>query len=154
MRERMFVNRRDDWRPRLLDAMAEQERMAFAYAKADCIFRLGPTCAAMLRDGALHDRIAVLMDLFRGRYTTLAGAYRVLKREGFADPIDLLTSPVGCGFRESEHPSRAFDGDIGAMMQDGHWGFGHIVGANFYPAGLTGMAVLPRSRADRVFEVD
>lgn len=151
MTDRMFVNRRPDWRPRLLEVMAQQERLAFEFGAADCLFRLGPTCAAML-DGPAHDRIVALMDLFRGRYATLTGAYRVLRHEGFACPIALLTE--GCGFAQAGHHSMAFDGDIGAMQQDGHWGFGHIVGANFFPVGLAGMAILPRSRATRVFEVD
>lgn len=151
MTERMFVNRRWDWRPRLLGVMADQERLAFDFGTADCLFRLGPTCATML-EGPAEARITDLMARFRGRYATLRGAYRVLKHEGFADPIALLTE--GCGFAEAAHHSMAFDGDIGAMQQDGHWGFGHIVGASFFPVGLKGMAILPRSRAQRVFEVN
>lgn len=134
----------DGRRSRLLAAMEKLERVPVVYGKSDCLMRLAETVMAMT--GVDHGA------RFRGRYRTETGGYRVLKRAGFDGPIDYLTSPQGCGFREI-HPAEAGDGDIGAMQRDGRWAFGVIVVDKFYPATGAGMAILPRRRVERAFEV-
>lgn len=139
------MRRKDGWRTRLLAKMAEQERQPGIYGESDCLLRLS-------------DTVEVMLDIdfgapFRGQYTTLEGGYRALKKAGFKGPIEFLTSPDGCGFTEIHH-SEAMDGDIGAVLRDGHWAFGHIVDAYFFPALPTGTAILPRSRAEKAFRVD
>jgi hypothetical protein len=141
---RVSSSRTDGRRTRLLAAMAAQERVPLRFGRSDCLMRLADTVEAMT--GVDHGA------RFRGRYSTLRGAYRVLKQAGFDGPIAFLTSPEGAGLKEI-HPSAAMDGDIGAIMQDGHWAFGHIVGGDFFPAGTEGTAILPRSRVERAFEV-
>lgn len=138
------TSRADGRRTRLLAAMANQERVPLKFGRSDCLMRLSDTVMAMtgVDYGAR----------FRGRYKTLRGGYRVLAHEGFDGPIDFLTSPNGAGLREI-HPSKAHDGDIGAVMDGGHWAFGHIVGADFFPCGARGTAILRRSRVERAFEV-
>jgi hypothetical protein len=138
------LSRIDGRRTRLLAALERLERVPVVFGRSDCLMRLADTVQAMT--GVDHGA------RFRGRYTTEAGGYRVLKRAGFDGPIGYLTAPDGCGFAEI-HPSRAQDGDIGAILRDRRWAFGVIVGDRFYPAGVGGLAILPRGRVERAFSV-
>lgn len=60
---------------------------------------------------------------YRGRYRTLAGGYRLLKKRGFANHADLAASIF-----EEVHPSHALVGDLAAVDGDGGVALGVVQG--------------------------
>lgn len=136
------------WKSRLITAMDIMEREPHVYGQSDCLMRVG-YCAAAMFDDPLRSEILGVLETYRGRYSSLSGAYRVLKKDGLT-PISLVTR-----FFAENNPIDATDGDIGAVKQDGrNWGFGIISGAHFYVATEAGTGILPRSTMQKAFRVE
>lgn len=136
------------WQSRLSAAMDLMEREPHVYGQSDCMMRVG-FCAAAIFDDPLRSEILAVLDTYRGRYSSLTGAYRVLAKDGLT-PISLVTK-----FFPEIKPIDATDGDIGALRQDGrNWGFGIVSGAHFFVATEAGTGILPRSAMKKAFKVD
>lgn len=135
-----------NYRAALAAVLDAQERRPHVYGRDDCLMRCGEAVAAILDDPA---GVVAAMEKYRGRYKTLAGAYRALSADGFESPLEFVAS-----FFPEIHISRAVDGDVGAYDEGGHWAFGVICGAHFYVSAADGTGILPRSRAERCFKVE
>lgn len=86
---------------------------------------------------------------YRGRYTTLAGGIRILRRDGYADHIDLAAAHL----REIE-PARAKAGDIAVVPGDENLqALGVVQGEVVYVLTPTGVGLVSRMEIQRAFEV-
>lgn len=140
------MSKRDGYKPALIAVIDGQARREFAWGTDDCLMRAAEAVAVVLDDPA---KVTDVVAKYRGRYKTLAGSYRILKRDGFDGPLDLVASL----FTEIHH-SEAVDGDIGAKFEDGHWGFGVICDAFFHVTTQNGAGILPRSHSQKTFRVE
>lgn len=138
----MTVHRCLDWRVRLSRYVHEVARRPFAWGEHDCaLFAAGAVAAMTGHDfGAGH----------RGKYKTLAGGLRRLKKAGYADHAGMVASL----FAEI-HPSHAHVGDIAAIEEDGHIALGIVQGPRIYvlrpgEAGIGTVDLLDAKRAFRV----
>lgn len=138
--------KKDNYKKELAAVIDAQARRSHVWGQDDCLFRAGEAVCVTVSDPA---PIASLLEKYRGRYSTLAGAYRVLKKDEYDGPLSLVASL----FTEIHH-SQAVDGDIGAKFEDGHWGFGVINGAFFYVSTPSGTGILPRSHSQKTFRVE
>lgn len=143
-----MTRRVGQWKSRMIAAMDLMEREPHVYGQSDCMMRVG-YCAAAMFDDPLRGEILAVLDTYRGRYSSLRGAHRVLAKDGLT-PLSLVTK----FFAEIE-PVEAGDGDIGALTEDGrNWGFGIVSGAHFYVATESGTGILPRSSMQKAFRVE
>lgn len=86
---------------------------------------------------------------YRGRYTTLAGGIRILRRDGYADHIDLAAAHL----REIE-PALAKAGDIAVVPGDENLqALGVVQGEVVYVLTPTGVGLVSRMEIQRAFEV-
>jgi len=125
----------------LLAVLDAQERRPHVYGQSDCLLNAAEVVKVVTGTDYGAD--------FRGKYKTLAGAYRVLKAAGHDGFIEYIAS---LGFEEIHH-SAAADGDLGAIMQDGHWSFGNIIGPYLFLTAQSGRAIKPRDASERTFRV-
>lgn len=143
------MTRIHNWQSALSVAIDQQERLPHVYGQTDCVMRVGINAAALLREPK-HGEILAAMERYRGRYTSLTGAYRVLRKDGLT-PLSL----IGKHFDELDHPVMAGDGDIGALKQDGkHWAFGTFIRGHLYVATENGIGILPRGLAQKAWRVE
>lgn len=105
------LHRLDDWRARLAAEMDRQRRDPFAWGTQDCA--IGLACGVVLAITGVD-----LGALYRGKYTTKAGALKVMRASGAADLADFAALHLP----EHIHPSRASVGDIGVIPSDGPFG--------------------------------
>lgn len=137
------MTRLPDWRARFAAEMDRQRRAAFSWGWQDCA--LGLACGAV----QAITGVDLGADL-RGRYTTPAGAWRVLKREGFDDLGDMVAAKL-----PEQHPAFARIGDIGLIAAEGPIGHALCV------VDVSGLIVLteqghgrrPRSDLVRAYKV-
>lgn len=81
------MERRHDWQERLTDYLLAAGQQPIAPGRIDCmLFAAGAVRVMTGTD---------LADDFRGRYTTLKGGLRVLKRSGYADHVALIDALLG-----------------------------------------------------------
>lgn len=134
-------------RSKMLAVLDEMERQPHVYGESDCVMRVAWLAAAQVPDPKRSDILAMI-ERYHGKYTSLAGAYRVLKADGFT-PLSLVKH-----FFEEIHPVDAVDGDIGAVRQDGrNWAFGIFDRGGFFVATASGTGALRRSDAAKAFRV-
>lgn len=139
----------DNWQPRLIAVIEQAEREPMAFGESDCVMRTACNAAAVLSpDDARREHILALLEHYRGTYSSLNGAYRILRRDGLT-PLKLIKQ-----FFAEIPPSEASGGDIGVVREGRHLAFGTFYGAFIYLAAPAGNGVLPRSRAVRAFRVD
>lgn len=93
------LQRRPDWILRLMAWLESCHATPFAYGRHDCALFAAGAVEAMTG----HDFAAP----FRGRYATLAGGLRVLRRAGFADHVELAAHHL-----PAVHPAYARQGDL------------------------------------------
>lgn len=108
----------------------------FAYGVNDCLLMVAG--AVELLTGVDHARA------YRGRYSSLAEGKRLIGKT----PLQFVR-----GVLPAIHPSRAGDGDIGAVRSGRDIGFGIFIGAHLYVQTGEGMGILPRSVAIKAFKV-
>lgn len=130
------------WRPALFDYVHAVAAKPFAWGEHDC---------ALFAAGAI--KVMTGEDFaggYRGKYRTLAGGLRQVKRAGFANHADLAASIL-----EEIHPSEAQIGDIAAVEEDGAIGLGIIQGERIYVLrpGDAGIGTVSRMDAKRAFRV-
>lgn len=130
------------WRTALFEYVHGVARTPFAWGSHDCaLFAAGAVQAMTGRDFASP---------YRGRYSTLAGGLRLLKKAGFSDHADMAASLF-----EEQHPSAAQIGDIAALDDGGHVALGIVQGALIYvlKPGAAGIGTVSRFEAKRSFRV-
>lgn len=119
-----------DWRGRLFRWLAEIAPLPHAYGRHDCaLFASGAVLAMHGVDPAAP---------FRGRYTTLTGGLRVLRREGFRDHTAVVASlgrPVP--------PAMAQIGDFAVIDTPDMPALGVVTGSQVHHLSLTGLSLTP-----------
>jgi hypothetical protein len=129
-----------DWRSRLTAFVADAARRPFAPGHHDCALFAAGAVAAMTGFDAAAD--------WRGRYTTLRGGLRVLRREGYADHLALVTAHL-----PPVHPAFARAGDLAAVPGPEGMALGVVQGERIYvlhPGGLATVDLLAATHAWRV----
>ncbi|MBL0374040.1 hypothetical protein JJB09_18625 [Rhizobium sp. KVB221] len=131
------LTRRDDWHPRLLDYVHAQERTPFNWGQSDCLLFVAGAIEAMTGEDVAAP--------YRGKYSSFEEARALLGKS--------TLSFVRSQLREREHQTRAMGGDIGAKKEGGDWTYGVFVGPYLYVKTADGVGILPRSEAQKAFEV-
>lgn len=129
-----------DWRPRLRAFLAAQAEAPFAYGSADCGAFAGGAIEAMTGENP-HAKVA-------GKYKTMAGALRALKRLGHDDHVAYAASLL----TEIE-PLYATFGDIAVVDSPEGPALGVVVGAHIEVRAPGGRGVVPLTDAVRAFRV-
>ena len=130
--------KRDDWKPRLRSYLAAQADAPFAYGSADCGAFAGGAIEAMTGENP-HAKVA-------GKYKTMAGALRALKRLGHEDHIAYAASVLN-----EIDPLYAQIGDVAVVQAaEGH-ALGVVVGAHIEVRTPAGRGVVPLTDAVRAF---
>lgn len=140
----MELARLPDWRARF-DAECDRIRLTpFAWGAHDC----GPGLAGNLTLAITGVDAAAK---YRGRYTTMTGALRVLRNSGFETLGDLVASILP----EHDHPSMARVGDVVAIRSDSAFGhaLGVVNGERVFVLTERGIGTVDRSEAVRAFKV-
>ncbi len=121
------MKRLDTWKARLSDYVLGAGNRPLVFGSFDCmLFAAGGVEAVTGVDLAAD---------FRGRYTTVKGGLRVLKRAGFADQMTLMDARLGprLGWVAGA------PGDVAAVPgADGLPAAGIVQGALIYTLGATG----------------
>lgn len=127
------------WRGRLATYLAATATVEFRPGAHDCaLFAAGAVQAMTGVDPAAA---------WRGRYTTLVGGLRVIKRDGHGGMLDLVA-----GLLPATTSPRA--GDIAVLRTPEGPALGIVQGpAGIYAAAPTGWALVPRDLAMEFFEV-
>ena len=136
------MTRKPDWKLHLMQYMAECARRPFEVGQHDCaLFWAGGIDAMTGIDPAAD---------WRGKYKTVAGGLRLLKRAGFADHIAVAASKF-----EEIPIAFAAPGDLAVIpAEDGGLAAAGIVqGEGIYTLGQGGLAVMPLLSATTAFRV-
>lgn len=134
------IQRRDDWRPALHEAVETTRREPFQWGERDCALFAADCVKAMTG-----------IDLgfgFRGSYDDAAGAAKALRRAGFADLPALVAS-----FFDEIHPVRAGVGDIAAIETAEGWALGVYGGPRVTVLRPDGLGSVDRSIVTKAFRV-
>jgi hypothetical protein len=133
--------RMKDWEPRLVAYLAGIKARTFAPGAHDCaLFTAGAVAAMTSIDHA---------EGWRGRYKTLKGGQRALKKAGIADHVALVASLF-----DEVAPAFAHRGDIAVVAgADGIAALGIVQGEGVYVLKPEGLAVIRRSEMKRAFRV-
>lgn len=132
--------RRADWHNRLVQYLSEVIYAPPEMGRHDCALFLAGAVEAMT--GA--DYAAP----YRGRYTTMQGGLRILRKDGFADHIALAAHHL-----EEIPVAFAAPGDGAVVETEDGPALGVMQGEMIYVVGVRGSAVVPRARATRAFRV-
>ncbi|USJ24733.1 DUF6950 family protein [Ensifer adhaerens] len=139
------MTRFDDWYPRLVDYVSRVRSLPFEYGQHDCaLFAAGAVKAMTGKDPAAK---------LRGKYSTLAGGLKKLRRLGFANHADFAASILP---EVIEGPAFGQIGDIAALdLGNGAWSLGLVQGSRIFvtqpdSAGLGTVDLLTASRLFRV----
>jgi len=129
---------RRDWRARLGAYLATEARRPFEYGTSDC---------ALFAAGALNTMTGSDPSAaYRGRYTSLRGGLRILRKDGFRDHVEraaALLSEVA--------PQRMQVGDIAVVETADGPSLGVVQGEWVAVRTLTGLGFVPVDQATCVF---
>ena len=134
------IRRRPDWRIRLIAYLERCARTPFEDGQHDCaLFLAGGVEAITGHDYATE---------FRGAYSTTTGGFKLLRKRGFKDHVDLArhhlpTKPVAF----------AHEGDGAVVPTDGIDALGIVQGAMIYVLGEHGLGARPLTDATLVLKV-
>lgn len=133
--------RLDDWQARLVAYLHASARKPFQPGTHDCVlFAAGAVLAMTGQDMAAG---------WRGRYTTLSGGMRVLRKAGHADHVALAASLF------AEVPvAMAQPGDLAAVPTPDGLALGIVQGEAIYVLGPGGLALVSLMTAQRAFRVE
>lgn len=129
-----------DWRPRLRAFLAAQTEAPFAYGSADCGAFAGGAIEAMTGENP-HAKVA-------GRYKTMAGALRAIKRLGHDDHVAYAASLL-----TEIDPLYAAFGDIAVVNSPDGPALGVVTGPHIEVRAPGGRGVVPLTDAVRAFRV-
>lgn len=136
--------RKPGWIAAYHDVIEDIRRTPFDWSAHECATGLAARVVEAITG---HDFAAE----YRGRYTTAAGAYRVMRHAGFENLADLAASCLP----EYEHPSQAHIGDIVAIEDSSIFTFvlGVVSGERIHALSEAGLGTVDRSKAVRAFRV-
>lgn len=134
------MKKRKDWRPRLRSYLTEADK-PFAYGTFDCGAFAGGAVEAMTGENP-HAQIA-------GRYTTLTGALRVIRKMGYKDHIAFAAS-FG---EELNNPLAAQFGDIAVVEGEDGPALGVVTGPHIAVLSPAGGHKVPLTAIKRAFRV-
>lgn len=128
------------WQKSLVAYLAQVRQAPFQPGKNDCaLFAAGAVAAQTGQDYAAP---------YRGRYTTISGGLRVLRRDGFADHIALAAHHL-----PEKPPVFASPGDLAVVeVQDGP-ALGVVQGSLVYVLGPDGVRLIDAALIVRAFGV-
>ncbi|MEQ9519617.1 MAG: hypothetical protein RLN89_09275 [Parvibaculum sp.] len=110
------MTRPPDWEERLVSFLQAHRSEPFAPGARDCVLLAADWLMVLgYADPACE---------FRGRYRCLMGGYRVLRKAGFCDVSEAVTSVLG---EPKDHVISACRGDVAAFQDERH-GFGQMLG--------------------------
>ena len=132
--------RKDGWRNLLIAHLSRVVRQPFEMGQHDCALFAAGCVEAMTGADYAAD--------FRGRYKTMKGGIRVLRKAGFEDHIALAASHF-----DEIAPAFAGEGDLAAVDTPDGLALGVVQGAGVYVLGLDGLGVVSRLQAVRAFRV-
>lgn len=130
--------KRETWKANLRSYLAAQADAPFAFGSVDCGAFAGGAVEAMTGDNP-HAAVA-------GKYKTMAGALRALKRLGHEDHIAYAASLL-----DEIDPLYAQFGDIAVVQGDDGPALGVVVGAHIEVRTPAGRGVVPLTDAVRAF---
>lgn len=134
------MNRLPDWRSRLTYYLSEVSHRPFQPGQHDCaLFFAGAVQAMTGEDYAAP---------YRGRYTTLRGGLRILRKDGFADHIALAAHHL-----PEIAPAFAWPGDGMVVDTDDGPALGVCQGRAVYLLGPNGGGLTSILSARRAFRV-
>ena len=136
----MSLHKLDDWRSRLRKYLNDNMDTPFRLGKYDCGSLAGGAIEAMTGENP-HAKVA-------GKYKTMAGALRALKRLGHDDHVAYAASLL----TEIE-PLYATFGDIAVVDSPEGPALGVVVGAHIEVRAPGGRGVVPLTDAVRAFRV-
>jgi len=129
---------RSDWRARLGAYLATEARRPFEYGTSDCaLFAAGALNAMTGSDPSAN---------YRGRYTTLRGGLRILRKDGFRDHVERAAALL-----TDVPPQRARAGDIAVVKTADGPSLGVVQGEWIVVRTTTGLGFVPIDQATRVF---
>ena len=135
------MTRLPGWRGRLAAHVEAHRRAEFVFGRHDCgMFAAGAVAAMCGADPAAD---------LRGRYSTMAGALRRLRKAGHEDHVALAASL----FAEI-HPSRAAAGDLAVVETGDGPALAVVSGPHVFVPGPDGLRVVDLLSAARAFRVD
>jgi len=127
-----------DWRARLGEYQATEARTPFEYGKSDCaLFAAGALNAMTGTDPSAN---------YRGRYTTLRGGLRILRKDGFRDHVERAAALL-----TEVPPQRVRVGDIAVVETADGPSLGVVQGEWVVVKTLSGLGFVPIDQAKRVF---
>lgn len=129
-----------DWQARLVIYLHAARLRPFAYGRHDCCL-----FAADAVDAMTGVDIAAA---WRGRYTTLRGGLRVLRRTGLADHVALAAAL----FPETP-PLMAEPGDLAVVPTNAGPALGVVQGEAIYVLGPQGLGLVSLLSATRAFRI-
>ena len=132
--------KRDDWKPRLRSYLAAQADAPFELGVVDCGSFAGGAIEAMTGENP-HAKVA-------GKYKTMAGALRALKRLGHEDHIAYAASVLN-----EIDPLYAQFGDVAVVDSPEGPALGVVVGSHIEIRTPEGRGVVPLTDAVRAFRV-
>ena len=132
--------KRETWKANLRSYLAAQADAPFAFGSVDCGAFAGGAVEAMTGDNP-HAAVA-------GKYKTMAGALRALKRLGHEDHVAYAASVMD----EIDQLYAQF-GDIAVVQGDDGPALGVVVGAHIEVRTPAGRGVVPLTDAVRAFRV-
>lgn len=136
--------RRSDWKPRLIAFLGEVARTPYCVGENDCALFAARAVAAMTD-----------IDLsagFVGRYCTIRGGMRILRKAGYHDHIAMAAAHL-----EEIAVSFAAAGDLAVVPGSDNDALGVVQGEVVYVLSLDdpkrSLATVPIARATRAFRV-
>lgn len=130
----------DTWKRDLWAYLAAQAETPFAYGQADCGAFAGGAIEAMTGENP-HATVA-------GKYTTMAGALRVLRKLGHKNHVDYAASVL-----TEIDPAFAQFGDIAVVTSDDGPALGVVIGAHIEVRTPSKRGVVPLTDAIRALRV-
>lgn len=136
----MTRERHQDWRTNLVQYLSEISRRPFSEGQNDCALFLAGGVAAMTG----VDYAAT----YRGRYTTIRGGLRILRKDGFNDHVELAKHHL-----KSKPVAFANAGDGAVIVVDEGHALGIVQGAAVYVLRPAGLGLVPLTDAILALEV-
>lgn len=133
--------RLSDWDRRLARVTEKHMRLSGAWGASDCLMTVGDAIEAVTGENPFA--------AYRGRYTTQAGAARVMRREGCNDVEDVLArlfQPVGRLLAQR--------GDVGTVMQGDALTAGYVTEYGFAAKGPDGLVMHPQTAIVSAYRVE